>query len=68
MIIKLASCDDTVAALSSSGEVFTFTSHSDGEDDSAKNSSAFKPQRVWALRRQFSSVQLGRLGFEYHGI
>ncbi|OJA20708.1 hypothetical protein AZE42_06915 [Rhizopogon vesiculosus] len=57
VITKLTSCDDTIAALSSNGEVFTFTSQSDGEGDSAKSSSAFKPQRIWALRRQFSAVQ-----------
>ncbi|KAG1752473.1 uncharacterized protein EDB91DRAFT_1292879 [Suillus paluster] len=56
-ITKLTSCDDTIAALSSSGEVFTFTSPSVGDGDSAKSSSAFKPQRIWALRRQFSAVQ-----------
>ncbi|OJA18121.1 hypothetical protein AZE42_13182 [Rhizopogon vesiculosus] len=57
VITMLTSCDDTIAALSSNGEVFTFTSQYDGEGDSAKSSSAFKPQRVWALRRQFSAVQ-----------
>ncbi|KAG2127923.1 uncharacterized protein EDB93DRAFT_1185860 [Suillus bovinus] len=56
-IIKLRSCDDTIAALSSNGEVFTFTSQPIGESDSAKSSPAFKPQRIWALRRQFSAVQ-----------
>lgn len=57
IITKLASCDDTIAALSSNGEVFTFTSQPIGEGDSAKSSPAFKPQRIWALRRQFSAVQ-----------
>lgn len=56
-ITKLRSCDDTIAALSSNGEVFTFTSQPIGEVDSAKSSPAFKPQRIWALRRQFSAVQ-----------
>lgn len=55
-ITKLRSCDDTIAALSSNGEVFTFTSqHIEG--DFPKRSPAFKPQRIWALRRQFSAVQ-----------
>lgn len=56
-IIRLKSCDDTIAALSSNGEVFTFSSQPIGEGDSAKSSIAFKPQRIWALRRQFSAVQ-----------
>lgn len=56
-ITKLRSCDDTIAALSSNGEVFTFTSQPIGEGDSSKSSPAFKPQRIWALRRQFSAVQ-----------
>ncbi|KAG1816404.1 uncharacterized protein BJ212DRAFT_190743 [Suillus subaureus] len=56
-ITKLRSCDDTIAALSSNGEVFTFTSQPIGESDSAKSSPALKPQRIWALRRQFSAVQ-----------
>ncbi|KAG2131671.1 hypothetical protein DEU56DRAFT_454262 [Suillus clintonianus] len=57
IITKLTSCDDTIAALSSNGEVFTFTSQPIGEGDSAKSSPTFKPQRIWALRRQFSAVQ-----------
>ncbi|KAG1733731.1 hypothetical protein EDB19DRAFT_2001024 [Suillus lakei] len=57
IITKLTSCDDTIAALSSHGEVFTFTLQPIGEGDSAKSSPAFKPQRIWALRRQFSAVQ-----------
>jgi hypothetical protein len=65
---KLTSCDDTIAALSSSGEVFTFTSQSDAEGDPAKSFSAFKPQRIWALRRQFSAVQVNGLSFKYHSI
>ncbi|KAG2363543.1 hypothetical protein BDR07DRAFT_1403884 [Suillus spraguei] len=56
-ITKLRSCDDTIAALSSNGEVFTFTSQLIGEGDSAKSFPAFKPQRIWTLRRQFSAVQ-----------
>lgn len=56
-ITKLRSCDDIIAALSSNGEVFTFTSQPIGEGDSAKSSPTFKPQRIWALRRQFSAVQ-----------
>jgi hypothetical protein len=68
IVTKLASCDDIIAALSSNGEVFTFTSPSDGEGESAKSSSIFKPQRVWALRRQFSAVQVSELRFKRHGV
>ncbi|KAG1838584.1 regulator of chromosome condensation 1/beta-lactamase-inhibitor protein II [Suillus subalutaceus] len=67
-ITKLRSCDDTIAALSSNGEVFTFTSQPIGEGDSAKSSLTFKPQRIWALRRQFSAVQVGGLKFKYHAV
>jgi hypothetical protein len=67
-IIRLKSCDDTIAALSSNGEVFTFSSQPIGEGDSAKSSIAFKPQRIWALRRQFSAVQVGGLKFRYHTV
>ncbi|CAK5265304.1 unnamed protein product [Mycena citricolor] len=59
-IVKITSGDDMFAALSSNGEVFTFAvpeAH-DGES----NRQVFKPQRVWALRRQFSAVRDVALG------
>ena len=58
-IAKITSCDDTFAALSSGGEVFTFSvsSPSDGEA-SKRDRAAIKPQLVWALRKQFSGVRV----------
>lgn len=46
-IQKITSCENTFAALSTNGELFTFTLPTTG---------AVKPQRVWALRKQFSAV------------
>jgi hypothetical protein len=58
-IAKITSCDDTFAALSSSGEVFTFSVPSPSEvDASGKERTSIKPQRVWALRKQFSGVRV----------
>jgi hypothetical protein len=58
-IAKITSCDDTFAALSSSGEVFTFSVPSSAEmDASSRDRAAIKPQRVWALRKQFSGVRV----------
>nr|GAT49402.1 predicted protein [Mycena chlorophos] len=57
-IAKITSSDDTIAALSSSGELFTFST----PDPSEAASQAFKPQRVWALRKQFSAVRDVALG------
>ena len=58
-IAKITSCDDTFAALSSGGEVFTFSvsNLSDGEA-SRRDRTAIKPQLVWALRKQFSGVRV----------
>ncbi|KAF9233712.1 hypothetical protein BU15DRAFT_53495 [Melanogaster broomeanus] len=64
-ITKLTSCDDSFAALSSNGEVFTFTSPlaTEGEGSATgggivgSKGQVVKPQRAWALRRQFSSVR-----------
>ena len=58
-IAKVTSCDDTFAALSSSGEVFTFSVPSLSEGDAfGKERVSIKPQRVWALRKQFSGVRV----------
>jgi len=60
---KLQAVDDNFAALSSSGEVFTFSVPSGSETDaSGRDRAAMKPQRVWALRKQFSGV---RVRFEH---
>lgn len=52
-IQKITSCENTFAALSSNGELFMFTLPSAG---------VVKPQRVWALRKQFSAVTDVALG------
>ncbi|KAG6862478.1 hypothetical protein C0995_000024 [Termitomyces sp. Mi166 len=64
-IAKITSCDDVFAALTFSGELFTFSvaNPSEAGAASAKEKSTFKPQRVWALRKKFSSdVALGSDG------
>ncbi|KAF7295284.1 hypothetical protein MIND_01067600 [Mycena indigotica] len=60
-IAKITSSDDTIAALSSNGELFTFSIPDPGEAELGR-SHAFKPQRVWALRKQFSAVRDVALG------
>jgi hypothetical protein len=74
-ISKITSCDETIAALSSNGEVFTFStpppnqstsSHAESSSFELQNRNTkpatFKPQRVWALRKKFSSVKDVALG------
>ncbi|KAJ6618827.1 hypothetical protein B0H10DRAFT_2028138 [Mycena sp. CBHHK59/15] len=62
-IAKITSCDDTFAALSSNGELFTFSVPYPSEaDGNSGRGSGFKPQRVWALRKQFSAVRDVALG------
>nr|VWO99799.1 FAD-dependent monooxygenase DEP2 (EC (Depudecin biosynthesis cluster protein 2) [Ganoderma boninense] len=65
-IDKMTSCEDTFAALSSSGELFTFTlpSPPDGGASSSKSRFNVQPQRVWALRKQFSAVRDVALGVD----
>ena len=77
-ISKITSCDETIAALSSNGEVFIFSapppsqstsSHAEGSSVELQQNrntkpAAFKPQRVWALRKKFSSVKDVALGSE----
>lgn len=58
-IAKITSCDDTFAALSSNGEVFTFSVPNPSDlDASGRDRAVIKPQRVWALRKQFSGVRV----------
>lgn len=59
-ISKITSCEDTFAALSFNGELFTFSvpSTTDGDGASGKERPSFKPQRVWALRKKFSAVKV----------
>ena len=61
-IDKITSCEDTFAALSSTGELFTFSLPSPPESSSGTHKSRFnvQPQRVWALRKQFSAVRVRR--------
>ncbi|KAJ6531261.1 hypothetical protein B0H19DRAFT_1242375 [Mycena capillaripes] len=62
-IAKIASSEDTFAALSSNGELFTFSVPDPSETDAnAGRGPGFKPQRVWALRKQFSAVRDVALG------
>ncbi|KAG6330631.1 hypothetical protein ID866_8458 [Astraeus odoratus] len=60
-ITKIVNCEDAFAALSSNGEVFTFSTQTPPEFDrsgaTAGKDKLMKPQRVWALRRQFSSIR-----------
>ncbi|KAF7311367.1 hypothetical protein MKEN_01038600 [Mycena kentingensis (nom. inval.)] len=51
-IAKITSSEDTFAALSSNGELFTFSTPDPNEAGQLS-----KPQRVWALRKQFSAVR-----------
>ncbi|KAI6042195.1 hypothetical protein EDC04DRAFT_2866851 [Pisolithus marmoratus] len=57
VITKVTSCEDSFAALSSNGEVFTFSAPVVSELDGGKKEKPVKPQRVWALRRQVTSVR-----------
>jgi len=66
-ISKITCCDETFSALSSNGEVFTFSAapSSNADTSSADGRAAvtvFKPQRVWALRKKFSAVKDVALG------
>ncbi|KAI0358283.1 hypothetical protein OH77DRAFT_1421600 [Trametes cingulata] len=65
-IAKVTSCEDTFAALSSSGEVFTFTLPTPPDAGASATKSRFtvQPQRVWALRKQFSAVRDVALGVD----
>ncbi|KAL5530926.1 hypothetical protein ACEPAG_3802 [Sanghuangporus baumii] len=70
-IAKVVNCDNTFAALSSNGEVFTFTFNEPASvfssDPNAPSTKAVsvtpvKPQRIWALRKQISAVKDVALG------
>ncbi|KAA1470069.1 hypothetical protein DENSPDRAFT_797206 [Dentipellis sp. KUC8613] len=60
-IAKVVSCDSMFAAISSNGEIFTFSPPTDGAS-SGKDRGMIKPQRVWALRKQWSAVRDAALG------
>jgi inhibitor of Bruton tyrosine kinase len=59
-ISKITNCDDTFAALTYNGELFTFAVHKPGETDvgttAGKERMIIKPQRIWTLRKKFSAV------------
>lgn len=66
-IVKITSGDETFAALSSNGEVFTFSANSNSGShfpDIKPGVSVFKPQKVWALRKKFSSVKDVSIGLD----
>jgi hypothetical protein len=57
-IEKITSCDDLFAALSSNGELFIFNAPKASQ---AGDTAGIKPQRVWALRKKFTSVKVCRI-------
>jgi inhibitor of Bruton tyrosine kinase len=59
--MKITSCDGSFAALSELGDVYLFSAPNDPPSEiSGKEKWAIpKPQRVWALRKQFSAVKVG---------
>ena len=66
-ISKITCCDETFSALSSNGEVFTFSAPPSSKADASSTDGraagpVFKPQRVWALRKKFSAVKDVALG------
>ncbi|KAI0924161.1 hypothetical protein AcW1_006352 [Taiwanofungus camphoratus] len=63
-IEKITSCENTFAALSSNGELFTFTlpAPSEAGASSSRPRAVIVPQRVWALRKKFSAVRDVALG------
>ncbi|KAI0091451.1 hypothetical protein BDY19DRAFT_1030603 [Irpex rosettiformis] len=72
-IDKITTCDNVFAALSSNGELFTFSfpDPRGGTDSSSataigqtRNRDVTKPQRVWTLRKKFSAVKDVALGSE----
>ncbi len=59
-IVKMTCCDEIFAALSSNGEVFTFSANSSSDStipDVKPVGPVFKPQKAWALRKKFSAVE-----------
>ncbi|TFY58443.1 hypothetical protein EVJ58_g6418 [Rhodofomes roseus] len=63
-IEKITSSEGTFAALSSNGELFTFTVPAGAESGAggSKSRAAIVPQRVWALRKKFTAVKDVALG------
>ncbi len=65
-ITKITSCGPTFAALSSLGDVFSFSLQNPIDADVSRDPShkqvAIKPQMVWALRKRFTAVKDVALG------
>ena len=64
MIEKVTSCGTSFAALSSIGDVFTFSLPNPAEDvskDARDRHVTVKPQLIWALRKSFTAVKVSRL-------
>ncbi|KAI0041827.1 hypothetical protein FA95DRAFT_1639827 [Auriscalpium vulgare] len=62
-IAKVVCSDNFFAAVSSNGEIFTFAVPSEADIGSTKEKGpVVKPQRVWALRKQWSAVKDAALG------
>ncbi|KDQ61981.1 hypothetical protein JAAARDRAFT_528626 [Jaapia argillacea MUCL 33604] len=65
-IVKITCCDNTFAALSGNGELFTFNVPNPSETEASSGAGgkgmAIKPQRVWSLRKQWSAVKDVALG------
>lgn len=62
MIKKVTSCGSGFAALSSIGDVFTFSLPNPQEDiskDARDRHVNVKPQLIWALRKGFTAVKVG---------
>ncbi len=59
-IAKVVCCDGNFAALTSNGEVFTFSIPlpNSGSVDGGKEKSTVKPQRVWDLRNQYRAAKV----------
>ncbi|KAF9046893.1 hypothetical protein BDZ89DRAFT_1155147 [Hymenopellis radicata] len=57
-ISKVTCCEETIAALSSNGEVFTFTVPSPVDSDNPTFSAkGFTPQPAWTLKKQLSAAK-----------
>ncbi|THH16852.1 hypothetical protein EW146_g3853 [Bondarzewia mesenterica] len=61
-IAKVVCNDNMFAAISSNGEIFTFAVPTERELSTSKDKVLVKPQRVWALRKQWSAVRDAALG------
>ena len=59
-IAKITSSDDMLVALSVRGELFTFSAPNLDDPTTGRDKSGFKPQPVWALRRNSSAVKVGQ--------